>query len=290
VVKSAKHYTETAEDEVKLLERVSSANPSHMGFGHVVSLLDHFKHKGPNGTHVCMVFEVLGENLLGLIKRYEYRGIPEPIVREVGRQILLGLDYLHRECGIIHTDLKPENVLICIEDVERVIRAELQNSQMSGYEDSLIGVPSCQGRVGNQTPRHVPSSPTALITGSQPLSSPRGSSTALDRLALQISKMSTPQSSSSPNSSRFHSLSPSRHRSEYGTITVKIADLGNASWVTNHFTDDIQTRQYRSPEAIIGAPWGRRVDIWSAGCMVSNTTTPPFFFDDVLLEVRAKMS
>merc|ERR1719456_2207572 len=25
---------------------------------------------------------------------------------------LIGLDYLHRVCGIIHTDLKPENVLV----------------------------------------------------------------------------------------------------------------------------------------------------------------------------------
>ena len=32
--------------------------------------------KGPNGTHVCMCFEVLGDNLLALIKRYDYRGIP----------------------------------------------------------------------------------------------------------------------------------------------------------------------------------------------------------------------
>ena len=27
-----------------------------------------------------------------------------------------------------------------------------------------------------------------------------------------------------------------------------IVDFGNACWVDRHFTDDIQTRQYRSPE------------------------------------------
>lgn len=31
-------------------------------------------------------------------------------------------------------------------------------------------------------------------------------------------------------------------------VPVKIADLGNACWTNLHFTEDIQTRQYRSLE------------------------------------------
>lgn len=30
-----------------------------------------------------MAFEVLGKNLLSLIKQYDYRGVPVPIVREI---------------------------------------------------------------------------------------------------------------------------------------------------------------------------------------------------------------
>jgi serine/threonine-protein kinase SRPK3 len=51
-------------------------------------------------------------------------------------------------------------------------------------------------------------------------------------------------------------------------ITVKIADLGNACWVDHHFTNDIQTRQYRCPEIIMGTRWNASVDIWSAACLV----------------------
>ncbi len=40
----------------------------------VVQLLDSFTIYGPNGKHVCMVFEVMGNNLLSLIKKYEYHG------------------------------------------------------------------------------------------------------------------------------------------------------------------------------------------------------------------------
>lgn len=59
-----------------------------------------------------MVFEILRCNLLDLMKNYSFEGLPLSICQEIGRQVLAGLDYLHRVCGVIHTDLKPENVMI----------------------------------------------------------------------------------------------------------------------------------------------------------------------------------
>ena len=35
-------------------------------------------------------------------------------------------------------------------------------------------------------------------------------------------------------------------------VMVKICDMGNGCWTYHHFTPEIQTRQYRSPEVIIG--------------------------------------
>merc|ERR1712192_139886 len=81
-------------------------------FTGVVQLYDYFEHHGQNGKHVCMVFETMGPNVLALIKQYNFKGIPLEIVRKVAAHTLIGLDYLHRICGIIHTDLKPENVLV----------------------------------------------------------------------------------------------------------------------------------------------------------------------------------
>jgi serine/threonine protein kinase len=34
--------------------------------------------------------------------------------------VLVGLDYLHRICNIIHTDLKPENVVFELNDQEKL--------------------------------------------------------------------------------------------------------------------------------------------------------------------------
>ncbi|OJJ50695.1 hypothetical protein ASPZODRAFT_137844 [Penicilliopsis zonata CBS 506.65] len=292
VVRSAAHYTETAIDEIKLLNRIVLAKPEHPGRKHVVSLLDSFEHKGPNGVHVCMVFEVLGENLLGLIKRWNHRGIPMPLVKQITKQVLLGLDYLHRECGIIHTDLKPENVLIEIGDVEQIVQTYVQGEEQKKEKED-----NRNGRRRRRT----------LITGSQPLPSPLNASFShLDfKHASQNSHSSLSQmvSDSSPTKETFSmkeqlgikeedekqkqrekttdllerevsgislnksSKTPSEEL-DCDIISVKIADLGNACWVGHHFTNDIQTRQYRSPEVILGAKWGASTDIWSMACMV----------------------
>ena len=50
---------------------------------HCLQMYDWFFHCGLNGRHFVMVFEVLGKNLLYLIKKYDYRGIPIPLIREL---------------------------------------------------------------------------------------------------------------------------------------------------------------------------------------------------------------
>jgi hypothetical protein len=136
VQKSAEHYTEAAMDEVELLDCISKERKKveltlPMGgkdsdgvpitdvvdySNYVATLQDSFFHTGPNGKHMCMVFIMLGVNLLSVIKAYNYRGIPLPVVKNMIKGMCKGLDFLHRKCQIIHTDLKPENVLILFDE------------------------------------------------------------------------------------------------------------------------------------------------------------------------------
>lgn len=123
VVKSANRYAETARDEIKLLSKVAQANPVHRGRLHVVSFLDSFDHAGPEDTHVCIVFEPLGENLLSLIERNKKKGVPVSLVKIIARQVLMGLEYLHDECDLVHTDIKPEN--ICVSRLPQPLHMQL---------------------------------------------------------------------------------------------------------------------------------------------------------------------
>ena len=117
-INSLKEYYKDDEEKLKELETVEHTQ--------VVQLLNSFIHNGQNGKHFCMVFEVMGVTLLEIIKRYNYKGIPLPLVRIITKQMLIGLDFLHRICHIIHTDLKPENVLVCL------TQDELRNIQETG--------------------------------------------------------------------------------------------------------------------------------------------------------------
>ena len=118
-IKSLKEYYK--DDKEKLADIETAENSK------VVQLLNSFIHHGQNGRHFCMVFEIVGVTLLEIMKRYNYKGIPLPYIRTICKQILIGLDFLHRMCHIIHTDLKPENVLVCL------TKDELREIQTTGH-------------------------------------------------------------------------------------------------------------------------------------------------------------
>ncbi len=73
--------------------------------------------------------------------------------------------------------------------------------------------------------------------------------------------------------------SPCKDILDESELQVKIADLGNACWTNHHFTEDIQTRQYRSLEVIIGAKYDTSADIWSLACMAFELATGDYLFD-----------
>jgi serine/threonine-protein kinase SRPK3 len=111
------------------------------------------------------------------------------------------------------------------------------------------------------------------------------SQTAPRRCPTRSSASPTPSYtiSSSPEKEPLISPTPSltpRPTLFEAPISVKIADLGNASPSTKHYTEDIQTRQYRAPEAIIGRKdWGTRADIWSVACVTFELLTAEYLFD-----------
>ncbi|TGO17518.1 hypothetical protein BTUL_0017g00990 [Botrytis tulipae] len=97
--------------EVDMLRRMKSrrVNPEHDGKFYVMSLLDHFTHKGPNGDHLCLVSEVGGPS----IKQFnscpgKYKGsrrLEASVARNACLQAIHGLNYIH-STGVVHGGLQ----------------------------------------------------------------------------------------------------------------------------------------------------------------------------------------
>ncbi|CAN2389132.1 SRSF protein kinase [Pristimantis euphronides] len=365
VVKSAEHYTETALDEIRLLRSVRDTDPDHTGRHRVVQLLDDFKISGANGSHVCMVFEVLGHHLLKWIIKSNYQGLPLQGVRSIIRQVLQGLDYLHTKCKIIHTDLKPENILLCVDE------AYVRRLACDATQWLRSGAPPPSGSAVSTAPPPKPSTKLTKNKKKKLKKKQKRQAELLEKRVQEIVGMEVeeedaaqvqdrpesptpnqepeptlnglPSETSSDSLANAGSLSPSfphpdpvdkaydpaspdgdscpppleqseeicpqpdeeqkqpatKEESEENDgkstasdfllnplepqnadkIRVKVADLGNACWVHKHFTEDIQTRQYRSLEVLLGSGYSTPADIWSTACMAFELATGDYLFE-----------
>ena len=365
IQKSENRYLEAAFDEVEILQKAvkEAHNPKWMedlktiykgqrtNFEaddcHVVQLLNAFIYEGPYGRHFCMVFEILGVNLLEIIKRYDYRGIPLSICKEISRQVLIGLHYLHKYCGIIHTDLKPENVMVCLNATELkeiVEKGQLNNSQKIEKRLSSIkkkinllkGIPvhldeqehlsqdqpdepqNTQPTNQSYAPPRVeeviqtPSQPIAyfhLLTEedverefhklvNEKVTNKTDRKNLKKKLRKKMKQNQKDALKGYQGSMRQHMEIPVTKEAQKTLNTIKfssdpffnksgltenfrikIADLGNGCWTHHHFQPEIQTRQYRSPETILGIKYNETADVWSFACMLFEMLTGEFLFD-----------
>lgn len=313
VQKSAQHYTEAAMDEIAILKQIAEGDVDDEKC--VVKLLDHFKHTGPNGQHVCMVFEFLGDNLLTLIKYYDYRGMPLHMVKEICFSVLVGLDYLHRQLSIIHTDLKPENILLLstidpAKDPRKSGTSPLlfpnKNKSIFPLNSSLLkeGKSANGGLSRNQKKKlrrnakkaakacvnsvDDPENDLAPENRKDTIESQGGKSdgNSQGNLAENASSKKTPDVS-------VEATEVEKHHKTYRKVSrmtrqrllasldlkCKLVDFGNACWTYKQFTSDIQTRQYRCPEVLLGSKYSTSADIWSFACIAFELATGDVLFD-----------
>ncbi len=88
--------------EKEILSHLRDGDRKQLGYAYVCHLIDDFEHKGRNGTHVCLVFELMGETLATFGTLFKESMIPSSVMRRFTIQLLLALDFAH-DHGVIHT-------------------------------------------------------------------------------------------------------------------------------------------------------------------------------------------
>ncbi|XP_037939613.1 serine/threonine-protein kinase PRP4 homolog [Teleopsis dalmanni] len=92
--------------ELEILKKLNDADPEDRF--HCLRLYRHFFHK----QHLCMVFEPLAMNLREVLKKYGKNvGLHIKAVRSYTQQLFLALKLL-KKTGILHADIKPDNILV----------------------------------------------------------------------------------------------------------------------------------------------------------------------------------
>jgi serine/threonine-protein kinase SRPK3 len=90
-------------NELEMYQRIAKGPKKHPGRQAIRSLLDFFDIQGLEELHRCLVHPPLSDNLSTFLRRNPVRRLPKPILAFVLYRLFLALDYLHRECEIIHT-------------------------------------------------------------------------------------------------------------------------------------------------------------------------------------------
>ncbi|KAL7138787.1 hypothetical protein ABFS83_09G006000 [Erythranthe nasuta] len=76
----------------------------------------------------------------------------------------------------------------------------------------------------------------------------------------------------------------------YSRCEVKVIDLGSSCFETDHLCSYVQSRSYRAPEVILGLPYGKKIDIWSLGCILAELCTGNVLFqNDSLATLLARV-
>lgn len=110
VVRWQDHFRKYSEKEVHILQRVKElVDLDPEGAAQVAMLREHFVYRpdpSRNEEHLCMAFEKLESNLRTIGRQ------PIEKVLAFSKQLLLALRYLHEHVGLVHCDVKPDNLLL----------------------------------------------------------------------------------------------------------------------------------------------------------------------------------
>ncbi|KAL7709322.1 mitogen-activated protein kinase [Lotmaria passim] len=208
------------------------------GEPNVTQLLETFKQK----NRLYLVMEYIPRSLLDVLEEHR-TGLEEDSLTVLLFTLLLGIQSCHRN-GIIHRDVKPENILV-----------------RSDGTASLCDFGFCRPVLQQQQQQQQPSSPSRAAK--RGLDGRNTSNNSVDALGGAPGSPKLTSSSSLPT-----------HRANAPAASAATSAFLSELVLADHrgvMTDYVATRWYRSPEMLLGMPsYSYAVDMWAVGAIMAE--------------------
>ena len=152
ILKNHPSYARQGQIEVGILSRLGQENADEYN---LVRAYEVFQHK----SHTCLVFEMLEQNLYDFLKQNKFSPLPLKCIRPVVQQVLFALSKL-KKLGLIHADLKPENIMLVdpvrqpykvkvidfgsASHVSKAVQSTYLQSRYYRAPEILLGLPFCE--------------------------------------------------------------------------------------------------------------------------------------------------
>jgi len=267
-IQNGEDYDEGIE-EVELFKQIRNIKCKYIN-----NMLCNFIYEKNDEEHVCMLFNLMAGSIFDITRRGKYaRGFPVDVVKDIIYQTLIALYFTHEKLNLIHTDIKPENILLS--GTHNDIKDIIYKFQRFDFESTF--------KKNKKRYRKSKTNPLRKTIND-----------LVNYLEINNDEESSMSSDESDSESTLIDISSDSDDSqdtcydEHQLLIdeelimnpdVCLSDYGSCCNIQNNNQKEIQTRYYRAPEVILGCPYNEKVDVWSIGCTVYELITGQTLFE-----------
>ena len=230
--------------EIELLKKIKKYNCNYL-----TKIHDNFVEEIDENEYACMVFELMAGDIYSLIREGKYyNGLPLEKCIKIIYQVLKGLNILHNKLQVVHTDIKPENILLnginiktneLINNFNKLNFERNYNNIKKKFKRKKLSKNKLLKITSNKIIKEL------LIDYESESSEDRYHSQSSDDYDSDSESESKKINSDSNNSDDSYCPVDNKY---VNNCNINLSDFGNSIHINNISSKEIQTRYYRAPD------------------------------------------
>jgi serine/threonine protein kinase len=254
--------------ELKIYDMISKICKNNKEVDTLMTIKHNFIFEKNDDKYVCMLMDLMAGSLYDVIKTDKYNnGLPKESVAKVEEQLYNAINILHN-FDIIHTDIKPENILVCgVNKKYQKIIDKFNKLKLKEKFDENIEEIRSQYNLKNKKQKQKLKHDKYLIL------------LELNKFVHEIIDFETILSD------RTSDLFT---EDQINNIKIKLADFGSIHYEKElkkeRWFPEVTTRYYRDPRVILGLPYDKKIDIHSAKTALYEIKTGNIQYNPDLLK------